>query len=207
MRGREETGRISVPPVSCDDEGQVLELRRRPRESAHGDRETLLRIEAADPEQDPPAREAGAGGRGSENSGTSTPFGTMSSGPPKARSANPEAARDTAIAPAIRRRTVRSAGVATASKRDLSRWAWNVATTGLSAARTASIEVLGEKGSWACTTSGRNPRTAARIRRHERREKHIGATVPLYGIRSGRPTVRTQGSAGASVPGVSTMTA
>ncbi len=49
----EHVGRMPVPTVPGDDEGKVGELRRQTSERPHHDREPLLRIQAADPEQDP----------------------------------------------------------------------------------------------------------------------------------------------------------
>jgi len=53
-----------------------------------------------------------------------------------------------------------------------------VATTGASVASTDIIDVLGEKGSCACTTSGSKTSSVRRILRHDAREKQIGATLP-----------------------------
>jgi hypothetical protein len=45
-------------------------------------------------------------------------------------------------------------------------------------ARTDIIDVLGENGSWACTTSGSKTSIVRRILRHDAREKQIGAILP-----------------------------
>jgi hypothetical protein len=42
---------------------------------------------------------------------------------------------------------------------------------------------------------------AERIRRHDPGENEIGATVPRYGTRIGRPTIRTPGSSEGREPG------
>ena len=60
---------------------------------------------------------------------------------------------------------------------DLSAWAWNVATTGALARSVANMDVDGVSGSWACTTSGPNERSASPTRRKDATEKRIGATV------------------------------
>ena len=76
-----------------------------------------------------------------------------------------------------------------------------MATTGALAARTASIEVLGVSGSCAWITSGSNERIADRIRLHDPGENETGATVPRYGTRIGRPTIRTPASCDGREPG------
>jgi hypothetical protein len=77
---------------------------------------------------------------------------------------------------------------------------------GTVAVRAANIPVLGEKGSWTWTTSGRKDSNPRRMTERERGSGQMGTTDPLNGILMGLPTIRTFESGFALVPGAMTMT-
>ena len=97
------------------------------------------------------------------------------------------AGSDTAIPASIFSTSPRSASPATCMVRERGVAVWKVATTGVTANRSASSEIDGVIGSCRCTRSNRPSRSQRRTRPAVTGPKLTRAIEPLYGTGSAGP--------------------
>ena len=116
---------------------------------------------------------------GEAKSAYAKPFGMTTASRPRCWTTTRRAASETAIPASIFSIEARSAPPASCIERERGVAVWNVATTGTSAAHSASSAMLGVIGSWMCSRSNRPARNQRRTRAALSGPKFTLAIEPL----------------------------